>query len=213
MSMILFSLFLLPISLVIFYFQKQKNTREHLILVIFLGILIGSFFLTYKILFPSVAFTFSNNFFFNFLYILVMQTILPIFIPYLILYILSKDIIKDKISYFFPFTAAFNSIYIIYLIFEAEKPYSGFLLFVKPLLILSLLIFMHIWIYKAYTINNKNPKIVITNIVFLVIAICLPALVESIWIFNFPIVTWLIPSLIFFFLIALLLFPKSTIKD
>lgn len=213
MIVTLFSLFLLPISVLIFYLQNDKSNREHFLLVIFLGAFAGSLFLTYKILFPALAFTFTTNFLMNFLYLLFMQVILPIFVPYLILYIFSKDTIKDKVSYFFPFTASFYAVFLPYLVLEAEKPYTGFLLFIKPLLILSLLIFTHIWLYK-YTSNNvKSISITITNFVFLIIAICMPSIMEAIWITNFSFFTWLIPSLIFFILVAILIVPKSTIKD
>lgn len=211
--MILFLITLLPISLLIFYFQKEKDNRAQFLPVIFIGFFTGAFYVVYKIMFSSSYYLPAASIGLNFLYYVFTQTIIPIGVIFgLFLFFGKKDSIEDRCAFFFPIVASFYSLYLPYLIIETDKPYSSFYLFAKPLLYLCLLIFIHIWLSKKCTMKTTKAKD-ICNYTALAITICFPAFIESLCISGVNFFIWFILSLAFFAVNGLLIFPKSNIKD
>lgn len=211
--MILFLITLLPISLFIFYFQKEKDNRAQLLPVIFIGFFTGAFYVVYKIMFSSIYYLPAASVGINFLYFVFTQTIIPIAVIFgLFLFFGKKDSIQDRCTFFFPIVTSFYTMYLPYLIIETDKPYSSYYLFAKPLLFLSLFIFIHIWLSKKCTMKTTKAKD-ICNYAALVIAICFPAFIESLRISGINFFVWFIPALVFFAINVLLIFPKSNIKD
>ena len=213
--MTIFLLALLPLSVLIFYFQKEKENRAHLLVVIFTGFLTSTLFVGYKILFSSSYYIPSASFFKNFLAYAVTQAVIPVAAVYgLFLFFTKKDSLIARCSHFFPLMASFYTVYLPYIVLETDKPYSPFYLFVKPLLFLSMLIFTHIWLSKASvthlkTTSSKN----LCNFLALFINIVFPAIIESLWICGVWMLFWGIITLAYFAVITLLIFPKSTLSD
>ncbi len=200
---------LLPISVLIFYFQQEKNDRAHFLVVIFSGILTGAIILAYKMMFSSVYFLPMKNFGWNFAYYFITQSLLPVAVIFVIFSVITKkDTFQARCSYFFPLLASFYSIYLPYLITETDKPYAAFYLFVKPVLFLSMLIFVHIWLSKKSVLKTTLAKDIV-NYAALVIAMCLPAIAESAWICGWNFLLWLLPSLFSAAVSGILIFPKS----
>ncbi|MBQ0002419.1 MAG: hypothetical protein KBT21_02665 [Treponema sp.] len=211
--MTLFLLTILPLSILIFYFQKEKNDRAHLLPIIFIGFFTGTFFITYKLLFSSIYYLPSASFGLNFLYYFFTQTLIPSAVIFgLFFFFGKKDSVSQRCTFFFPVLASFYSVFLPYLILETDKPYSAFYLFAKPLLFLSLFIFVHVWLSKKCTMKTTTAKDV-CNYSALVIAFCFPALIESLWLIGINFFVWFIPMILFFVVNILLIFPKSNIKD
>ena len=213
--MTIFLLALLPLSVLIFYFQKEKENRAHLLVVIFTGFLTSTLFVGYKILFSSSYYIPSASFFKNFLAYAVTQAVIPVAAVYgLFFFFTKKDSLIARCSHFFPLMASFYTVYLPYIVLETDKPYSPFYLFVKPLLFLSMLVFTHIWLSKASvthlkTTSSKN----LCNFLALFINIVFPAIIESLWICGVWMLFWGIITLAYFAVITLLIFPKSTLSD
>lgn len=204
---------LLPISILIFYFQREKDDRAHLLPVIFIGLFTGAFYVTYKIMFSSIYYLPTEAFGINFLYYAFTQSIIPIAVVFgLFFFFGKKDSIKDRCLFFFPLTASFYSVFLPYLIIETTKPYSAFYIFAKPLLFLSLFIFIHIWLSKKCTMKTTKSKD-ICNWTALAVAACFPGLIEALWVSGVNFFVWFIPMIAFFGVNGLLIFPKSNIKE
>lgn len=211
--MILFVLTLFPISILIYFFQREKTERAHFLPVIFIGFLVGIIFVAYRLFFSSAVFLPTAYLLKNFLYYLFSQILIPIAVVYGLFFIFTrKDSVADRFSYFFPLVASFYATFIPFIILETDTPYPAFLLFVKPALYLALLIFIHIWLNKAAISKPKSWQVIL-NVLFLIIFICLPAAVEAIWIINLNFTFWAIPTIVLFLLVGILLFPKSSIQD
>lgn len=211
--MLLFPFTLLPICVLIFYFQHEKYNREFFLPVIFTGVFTGMLFLAYKLFFSSTYYLPVARFGLNFLHYFVHHALLPIVVLYgLFVLFTRKDSAADRASYFFPLTASFFSVYLPYLIFETEKPYSAFYVFVKPLLYTAILIFIHILLNK--TANAKlNFSQKLLNIIVILFVTAIPAAIETMWICDFPLLVWLIPATLLCLLSAILVWPKSSIPD
>lgn len=211
--MTLFLITLLPISIAIFYFQREKDNRAQFLPVIFTGLFTGAFYVTYKIMFSSTYYLPSASVILNFLYFAFTQSILPIAVIFgLFFFFGKKDSISDRCSFFFTIIASFYSVFLPYLILETSKPYSAYYLFAKPLLFLCLFIFIHVWLSKKCTMKTTKAKD-ICNYAALIIVLCFPGLIESLWISGINFFIWFIPMIAFFTVNGLLIFPKSNIKD
>lgn len=211
--MTLFLLTLLPLSILIFYFQKEKDNRAQLLPVIFIGFFTGALFVTYKLLFSSSYYLPSASLGLNILYYFFTQTLIPVAVIFgLFFFFGKKDSVETRCSFFFAIVASFYSVFLPYLILETDKPYSAFYLFAKPLLFLCMFIFIHIWLSKKCSMKTTTAKD-ICNYSALVIAFFFPALIESLWLIGVNFFIWFIPMLAFFAVNGLLIFPKSNIKD
>ncbi|MBR0155513.1 MAG: hypothetical protein IJM22_05515 [Treponema sp.] len=213
--MTIFLLALLPLSVLIFYFQKDKENRAHLLVVIFIGFLTSTLFVGYKILFSSSYYIPAASFFKNFIAYALTQAFFPVVVVYgLFFFFTKKDSLEARCSHFFPLLASFYTVYLPYVVLETDKPYSPFYLFVKPLLFLSMLVFTHIWLNKACVTKLKTTTAKnFCNFAALVINIFFPAIIESMWICGAIMLFWGILTLAYFGVIGLLIFPKSTLTD
>lgn len=211
--MILFVLTLLPLSLLIYYFQREKTNRAHLLPVMFIGFFTGCVFCAYKILFSNPYYLPESSFGRNFLYYFLGQTFFPVLVVYGLFFLFTnKDTLSERISYFFPITGSFYSLYLPYRVLETPLPYSGFQLFIKPLLYLGLLIFIHLWLSKR-VVNHPTPKQSAVNYTALVLAVIWPSLIETIWFMNTNWLFYFVPAVLFLAVVGILLWPKSNIED
>ncbi|MGN0740376.1 MAG: hypothetical protein ACI4LX_09430 [Treponema sp.] len=211
--MLLFSLALLPVSILIFYFQNEKNNREHFLPVIFAGLFTGIIFLAYKMLFSSAYYLPDAAFGINFLYYFVNQALLPVLVIYGLFFLFTrKDSLSARASYFFPLLASFYSVYILYMIIETDKPYSAFHVFIKPMLYLAMLVFIHVLLNKLAAVKLTSLQKLLNVLVFAV-ALCFPAIIESLWICGVNFFVWFVPALLFLIMTAIIIWPKSSITE
>ena len=205
-----FLLTLFPLSLIIFYFKKEQNNRAYFLPVIFSGVVAASLFLAYKLLFSSVYYIPRANVLTNFVYYFFSQAFIPVGVIYGLFFLFArKDSIEDRFAFFFPLTASFYAVFLPYLVLETQKPYPGFLLFVKPLMFLAMFIILHFWLNKIPAVVNNVPKLVL-SIAIMVGALCIPAITEAMWVVDLFPLCWIIPAVLICGYAAFIVFPKDS---
>lgn len=176
--MFLFSFLVLPVLLVWFCFYKKNSKLLPSILFGMICAVVLSLFL--------VLFTFSHrivpyDFRENLTYLLLNQTVLPLLIPYFLFVVFSRDNWEYKIENFLPLELSFFAVYLPFIILTtAEGLYSGFLLFIKPVLYVMMIFacsFSVKLLYKSIVLK-KIIQIIIYAIVFIIFMI-LPSIVEA----------------------------------
>lgn len=208
----LFLLALLPVSIFIFYINKDKDNRAYYLPVIFSGIFSASLFLAYKLLFSSVYYIPRANIFANFLYYFFSQALIPVSVIYGLFFLFArKDSLEDRFAFFFPIVASFYAVFLPYIILESQKPYPGFLLFLKPLMFLSMFIVVHTWLNKIPSVKSASELVV--SIVIMVVALCIPAITESMWVVDLFPICWIIPAVLLCGYAAFIVFPKDSGKN
>ena len=177
-KMFLFSFLVLPVLLVWFCFYKKNSKLLPSILFGMLCAVVLSLFL--------VLFTFSHriipyDFRENLTYLLLNQTVLPLLIPYFLFVVFSRDNWEYKIENFLPLELSFFAVYLPFIILTtAEGLYSGFSLFIKPILFLVMILvcaFSVKQIYKSI-ISKKVIPIILFTVVFVIFMI-IPSIVEA----------------------------------
>lgn len=190
--------------------KKDQNDRAYFLPVIFTGILAAALFLAYKLLFSSVYYIPRANILTNFLYYFFTQTLIPVSVIYGLFFLFArKDSLEDRFSFFFPIVASFYAVYLPYLILESQKPYPGFLLFIKPLMFLSMFIILHKWLNKIPEAIGNIPQMILC-IAVMVAAVCIPAITESMWVVDLLPVCWIVPAVLICGYAALIVFPKDS---
>ena len=176
--MFLFSFLVLPVLLVWFCFYKKNSKLLPSILFGMLCAVVLSLFL--------VLFTFSHriipyDFRENLTYLLLNQTVLPLLIPYFLFVVFLRDNWEYKIENFLPLELSFFAVYLPFIILTtAEGLYSGFSLFIKPILFLVMILvcaFSVKQIYKSI-ISKKVIPIILFTVVFVIFMI-IPSIVEA----------------------------------
>ena len=177
-KMFLFSFLVLPVLLVWFCFYKKNSKLLPSILFGMICAVVLSLFL--------VLFTFSHriipyDFRENLTYLLLNQTVLPLLIPYFLFVVFSRDNWEYKIENFLPLELSFFAVYLPFIILTtAEGLYSGFSLFIKPILFLVMILvcaFSVKQIYKSI-ISKKVIPIILFTVVFVIFMI-IPSIVEA----------------------------------
>lgn len=205
--MILFVLTIFPMSLIIFYLKKDRNNRAFFLPIIFTGFFTGVLYLAYKLLFSTFYHIPQANIFANFIYYLIFQAIIPIVAIYGLFFLFArKDTIEDRFSFFFPLIASFYSVFLPYMVLETQKPYPGFLLFIKPLMFLAMFIIIQIYLSKLLE-TKGNSKETAKKIGIIILALCIPAFVESLWVVNVFPLFWIIPATLIILFAAYLIIP------
>lgn len=210
MNIFLLSLF--PLSLIVFYFSKDQENRAKYLPVIFFGVFTGAVFLAYKLLFSSVYYIPRANIFINFVYYFFSEGFIPISVVFGLFFLFAhKDSLEDRFDFFFPAVVSFYAIFLPYLVLESQKPYPGFLLFIKPVLYLAVFIIHQKWINQI--LDTKSTKEFVTSILVMVFTLFIPALAEAMWIVDLVPVCWIIPGLLLCGYAGYLIFPKDSRKN
>ena len=176
--MFLFSFLILPIFLGWYCFYK-KNSR--IVPAILIGIICAVVLCLFLVLFSFshriVTFDFSKNL----IHLLLTQTVLPLLVPYLLFILFSKDTFEYKIESFLPLCLSFFIIYLPFIILTTEEGlYSGFSLFIKPVLFLIMILtcsFSVKQVYKSIVSKKVIPAIIF--IVVFVVLMIIPSVIEA----------------------------------
>lgn len=180
--MLLFLLFLFPLSLVLFFlFTKEKKYFT----VMYIGFFVALIVSAIEFIFSYPHRIVPNSFIQNYIYYFFKLTFFPIVLLPGFLLLISKDSIEFKLSSFFPLMASFYVIYLPYYIMSInESRYSGYDLFLKPIIYLVMLVQVSYFIKKLYISLQNKSKDKIKNIVLLVLYCLLPAFCDSCFIMN-----------------------------
>lgn len=206
----LFMLLLLPVSLFVFYFNREKDNRAHLLLVMFTGILTASVFVFIKILFAEPYYMPEVSFLKAFLYFYLGQTFFPMAVVWaLFLLFARKDTVSDRFTLFFPMLAAFYAIYLPYRIIDEALPYSAFCLFVKPVLYLAMLAIVHDFFVRLGNNSFAATGTKILNWIITVVLTCVPTVAEIFWYQGYLWVIWAAISVVYTAYAAYLVLPKK----
>ena len=209
--MFLFMILLFP-AVLGFYWVRTSETKIRTL--IFTGFLIGVFVDIFMALFTYLHRIPEYNFISNMLYFSLKNYILPSVILYLVYFFIVKESLEFRIKSFFPLIASFFAVYMPYVaIVTDESLFSVFSLFFKPAIYLSYVIYLSFFIFKLYKflINRKKLHTVFT-ILFLLVSMLLPAILETLYIMSALLIFTYIFS--FFYVIgAILLFVKDLRKE
>ena len=209
--MFLFMILLFP-AVLGFYWVRTSETKIRTL--IFTGFLIGVFVDIFMALFTYLHRTPEYNFISNMLYFSLKNYILPSVILYLVYFFIVKESLEFRIKSFFPLIASFFAVYMPYVaIVTDESLFSVFSLFFKPAIYLSYVIYLSFFIFKLYKflINRKKLHTVFT-ILFLLVSMLLPAILETLYIMSALLIFTYIFS--FFYVIgAIILFVKDLRKE
>ncbi len=205
--MFLFMLLLFP-AVLGFYWIRTSETRIRTL--IFTGFLIGVFVDIFMALFTYLHRIPEYNFISNMLYFSLKNYILPSVILYLSYFFIVKESLEFRIKSFFPLIASFFAVYMPYTIIVAnESLVSVFSLFFKPAICLSYVIYLSFFIFKLYKflINRKKLHTIFT-ILFLLVSMLLPAILETFYIMGALLIFTYIFSFFYVFG-AIILFVKD----
>jgi len=176
--MLLFS-FVLLVLLLISYCGFRKNGK--ILPIIVSGVLSAILVCSFKTLFlfshRIVPYSFGQNY----IYLLFRQTIIPVIVLYAVFCLISKDSLEYKINAFFPLELSFFAVFLPHIIIStSEGLYSGFTLFVKPVLYACMLIQLGIFFKWFY--QSLQKKQIVLQILFVIgglIFMSIPALLEA----------------------------------
>ena len=182
--MITFLLLLFPFALAVYgIWTKEKKD----IIPLFCGVMSAVIFCAIKVFLTYshriVPFSFSENM----IYYLLRLSLLPVCVLYLLYFFLVKDTSEYKIQSFFPLTAGFYAVYLPYYIISAsEAVYSGYDLFWRPVLYLSLICLCAISLHYLYkSIKEKNYLFIAISALLLIVALIVPAISDALYAINY----------------------------
>ena len=176
--MFLFAFLILPIFLAWYCFYKKNSKILPSILIgivcaVVLCLILALFTFSHRI----VPYDFPKNL----THLLLTQTVLPLLVPYLLFVIFSKDNLEYKMESFLPLSLSFFAVYLPFIILTtAEGLYSGFSLFIKPILFLMMILvcaFSVKQINKSI-ISKKVIPVILFTFVFVIFMI-IPSIVEA----------------------------------
>lgn len=194
--MLSFLILLLPSALAFYFFWKKEFNA---ISVVFTGIITAVLLCAIKVFFTYSHRVIPYSFSENFVYFLVNQTLVPVFVIFLLYSLLVKKDFKEKVNDFFPLITSFYIVYLPYVVISSTSSvYSGYSLFVKPILFLSMILECSISIYYFYeNVVAKRYLVAIINTILFVAYVILAAVIDSLYVINYKFTVVLISSILY----------------
>lgn len=177
--MLLFLLLLFPLSLVGYYLYKKE---PKLIMVIVIGFLSSLIVCAINFFFKFSHRIVPYSFWLNFVYYVEKLGLLPITIIYLIFILLTKDSFKDKIDFYIPLMLSYYMVLIPYNVISSTESnvYSGFDIFIKPIIYLSMIFGSGFLLKQFYFfIEEKKVPFTVLTVFLILIEILIPSILES----------------------------------
>ncbi|MGP1459396.1 MAG: hypothetical protein ACTTKL_08815 [Treponema sp.] len=192
--MFVFMIALLPISAAFVWIKARDKALR---LVIIAGFLTGILATTARAAFSFIHRVAPYSFIQNFLYYSAHEYALPAAALFAVYFFIVKDKTEFKIKSFFPLSAAFYSIYMPYCIIAPAGAFYFFTLFVKPALVLAMLIFYSQSVFAVYkNAGEKSKSKTRRAFVLLGLAAAAPSCIETLWLLNaFPFAVYLASAL------------------
>lgn len=174
--MFLFLILLFPTAL---YFCCSHSTKKIYGFLVATGAFLGIFASGATALFSYMhripEFSVASNFFYYFL----KEYVLPLILVYALYFFATKDSVEFRVKAFFPVVAAFYAVYMPYCVIASSSvAFSFFQLFIKPVLMLSMVFMASFFAYRIYcaTLYKNIRKIVVLSLFALLMLLIPPAL-------------------------------------
>lgn len=182
--MIAFLILLIPAALLMYWiWTKEKKD----IIAIFCGLISATVFTALKVFFTFshrlVPYSFSENFG----YYLAKYSCLPVLVVFIVFSLVAKDTIEYKVKSFFPLVSSFYMVYLPYSIMSfSSSIYSGYEIFLKPLVYLAMLVQCGLSINSIYrSVISKKILFVIVNILLFIFYLIFPAISDALYAINY----------------------------
>lgn len=174
--MFLFLILLFPTAL---YFCCSHSTKKIYGFLVATGAFLGIFASGATALFSYMhripEFSVASNFFYYFL----KEYVLPLILVFALYFFATKDSVEFRVKAFFPVVAAFYAVYMPYcVIASSSAAFSFFQLFIKPVLMLSMVFMASFFAYRIYcaALSKNIRKIVVLSLFALLMLLIPPAL-------------------------------------
>ncbi len=174
--MFLFLILLFPT--VLYFCCSHSSKRIYGFLVAagtFLGILASGGTALFSYMHRIPEFSVASNFFYYFF----KEYVLPLVLVYALYFFATKDSVEFRVKAFFPVVAAFYAVYMPYcVIASSSAAFSFFQLFIKPVLMLSMVFMASFFAYRIYcaAVSGNIRKIVVLSLFALIVLLVPPAL-------------------------------------
>lgn len=209
--MFLFLILLFPTVLWFCCAHSSKKIYGFLIAVgAFLGVVVSGCAALFSYSHRIPEFSAASNFFYYFL----KEYALPLILVYTLYFFTTKDSVEFRVKAFFPVSAAFYAVYMPYcVVSSANSAFSFFQLFVKPVLVLSMVFLASLFAYKIYCAAlEKNLRNIFVFSFFALVSLVVPALLETMYLLCVALPA-VYAAAVVFAAAALLLFFLNSRKD
>jgi len=207
--MLLFLLLLFPLSLVAYWIYKKDSKQ---IVAIVTGLLIGAVVCAFSFFFKFSHRVVPYSFGLNFLYYFQKLGLIPAAVIYGLFFLISKDAFEDRIDYFDSLLLACYAIMVPFSVLTGNDSsvYSGYSLFVKPVIYLSMIFITGSVLKQFYgSVANKKPTVAVVTGIIGVLVLLIPSVIEALYAINVSFWIVLVISLIYSVLPLGILFIKN----
>ena len=191
--MLSFLFLVLPLSLVIYYLWNVKSSdsennsvNKRFFVPMLIGVLLAVLLCAIKVFFTYSHRVVPSTFTENFAYFFLNQSCVPLCAVFVIYCLIMRGPFVDKVTDFFPLTASFYAVYLQYLVISGTVfVYSGYAIFVKPLVYLAMLLQCALSI-RCFLggFCLKKVVFVVINITIMVAYVTVPAILEAFYAIN-----------------------------
>lgn len=177
-------MFVLIPAVLIYASLKAENKIINLLIVIggVCGVLVSAITAVFSYMHRIPEY----NFFSNFVYYVLRIYGLPMVLLFLVHIVCTKDDRLVRIKAFFPLVASFYAIYMPYIIVSSgNSAYAFFSLFIKPVLVLSMIFLCSRLVFNMYDGFAKKfiGKMIVNGILFIA-TVSFPAVLETMWLLH-----------------------------
>lgn len=204
--MFLFTVILIPATLVFYC----VSVRDKMIVAVSLcGILSGFFVCICTSLFTFMHRVPLYSFNSNFSYYASREYILPIVLIFFVYFFVTKDDFSFKARAFFPLSLGFLSVFVPYITVSAKQSaFSFYELFAKPVIWLSMVIFLKFLVVRLFSSGTGTKLSVIMYSVLVAFVLFVPPFINALWVVNWLKVLSVITGLFYvLFAVALCVLP------
>ena len=204
--MFLFTVILIPATLVFYC----VSVRDKMIVAVSLcGILSGFFVCICTSLFTFMHRVPLYSFGSNFRYYASREYILPILLLFFVYFFVTKDDFSFKARAFFPLSLGFLSVFVPYITVSAKQSaFSFYELFAKPVIWLSMVIFLKFLVVRLFSSGTGIKLSVIMYSVLAAFVLFVPPFINALWVVNWLNVLSVITGLFYvLFAVALCVLP------
>ena len=200
--MLVFMFALLPLSLLMFFIYTRERKFQP---AFFIGVIAATILCVCKALFVFAHRVVPNSFSENYFFFFLQESLLPQVILFGLYFLIAKDNCVFKLKSYFPLLCSFYALYLPYCIISSNESdvYSGFSIFVKPLLFLAMLVqcafMLSVFVSDGKLIFLKRIIAALLIIVYLFV----PALIETFYVMNY------MPALVIILSVVYSLFPAA----
>lgn len=204
--MFLFTVILIPATLVFYC----VSVRDKMIVAVSLcGILSGFFVCICTSLFTFMHRVPLYSFGSNFSYYASREYILPIVLIFFVYFFVTKDDFSFKARAFFPLSLGFLSVFVPYITVSAKQSaFSFYELFAKPVIWLSMVIFLKFLVVRLFSSGTGTKLSVIMYSVLAAFVLFVPPFINALWVVNWLKILSVITGLFYvLFAVALCVLP------